>query len=114
MNRLCAALVLLCLALVAAGCGTPRRGELFGSALHIDTPELEKGQQVFMRYCNQCHPGGTGGVGPALNNKPLPGFFIRMQVRHGLGVMPGFTEDRISDEELDALVAYVKALRRAE
>jgi hypothetical protein len=35
-----------------------------------------------------------------------------VQVRHGLGTMPAFSEREISDGELDDLVAYVKALRK--
>jgi mono/diheme cytochrome c family protein len=69
------------------------------------------GRQVFMRFCNGCHPNGEGGLGPALNNKLLPGFLIKFQVRHGLGVMPSFSDDVISDEELDDLAGYLVALR---
>lgn len=100
--------------LLTAGCGTARRGALYGGPLEIESPQVRKGQQVFMRHCHQCHPGGTAGVGPALNNKPLPGFLIKFQVRHGLGAMPAFSEEHISSEELDALVAYLKALRRSD
>ncbi|MDC4226474.1 MAG: cytochrome c [Candidatus Manganitrophus sp.] len=57
-------------------------------------------------------PEGEAGLGPALNNKPLPGWMIRFQVRHGLGAMPAFSEKEISDRELDDLViAYLKAFR---
>lgn len=64
-----------------------------------------------MRVCNGCHPGGEAGLGPALNNKLLPGFLIKFQVRNGLGVMPSFSQDVISPEELDDLVSYLVALR---
>ncbi len=49
----------------------------------------------------------------ALNNKPLAGFLVRFQVRHGLGVMPSFDEERVTEEELDLLVEYLAALRRS-
>jgi mono/diheme cytochrome c family protein len=96
------------------GCGSPRRGELYGGSTAIESPLAEKGAIVFADSCNQCHPGGTAGVGPALNNKPLPGFLIKFQVRYGLGAMPAFSEDEIGPEELNALVAYLKELRRAD
>jgi mono/diheme cytochrome c family protein len=96
------------------GCGSPKRGELYGGPMAIESALAEKGVKVFAVYCNQCHPGGTAGVGPALNNKPLPGFLIKFQVRHGLGAMPAFSEEEIGPQELDALVAYLKELRRAE
>ena len=62
--------------------------------------------------CYTCHPGGAGGLGPALNNKALPASAIRLQVRHGFGVMPAFSEQQISQDQLDALIAFLKALRR--
>jgi mono/diheme cytochrome c family protein len=68
-------------------------------------------QRVFNAHCDQCHPGGEAGLGPALNNKPLPPFLMKIQVRRGLGAMPGFSEKLISDRELDNLIAYTKALR---
>lgn len=67
---------------------------------------------MFMTHCNPCHPGGEAGLGPAINNKPLPGFLIKFQVRRGLGAMPSFSEHHIKDQELNDLIAYIKALRR--
>jgi len=66
-----------------------------------------------MQHCNQCHPFGQGGLGTALNDKPAPRFLVKTQVRVGLGVMPGFSKEKISPEELDHLVDYVMALRKA-
>ncbi len=101
-------LLLLLLALVAA-CGPARRGEPF-TALQLE-PAEKKGREHFMHHCNPCHPGGAAGLGPALNNKPLPRWAIRLQVRHGLGAMPGFSKTEIPDEELEAIIGYLKALR---
>ena len=96
---------------VLLGCGSARRGvPLVGERTATD-PVLLLGRRTFDANCHQCHPGGTKGLGPALNNKPLPGFAIRLQVRNGLGAMPSFPEEEISDEELDALVTYMKWLR---
>jgi mono/diheme cytochrome c family protein len=88
-----------------------RRGEPIVGQLAISEPGIARGQQVFMRECHQCHPGGEAGLGPAINNKPLPGFLIKFQVRNGLGAMPAFSQNEISPEELDHLVEYLKALR---
>lgn len=76
------------------------------------TPRLQNGQKVFMEACNRCHPAGNAGLGPSFINKPLPAFLIRMQVRNGLGVMPSFDRDHMSNDELDSLIAYIKALRK--
>jgi mono/diheme cytochrome c family protein len=88
-----------------------RRGEPLYGPLRTTTPAIANGQQVFMRECHQCHPGGEAGLGPAMNNKPLPGFMIRFQVRRGFGAMPAFSQAEISPEELDNLILYLKQLR---
>jgi mono/diheme cytochrome c family protein len=93
--------------LVGSGCGADRRSEpLTGKQPTLDAQE-SFGERVFMRDCNSCHPQGAAGLGPAINDKPLPGFMIKLQVRVGLGAMPSFSDDEITEEELDALVAYL-------
>jgi len=101
--------VLLCL--LAAGCSA-RRSEPVAGPFHAAPPEVARGEIVFDEHCSHCHPGGEKGLAPAINNKPLPGFLIKFQVRHGMGAMPAFSDKEIEDEELDALVRYLKALRR--
>jgi mono/diheme cytochrome c family protein len=78
----------------------------------LASAEERAGEAVFMRFCNGCHPSGLGGLGPGLINKPLPGFAIRLQVRRGFGAMPSFSERVIPDDDLDALLAYLHAMRR--
>lgn len=99
--------------LLAAGCQSARRGEPF-TAVSLDTPELVEGREVFQTHCSHCHPGGEGGLGPAINNKPLPDFLIRFQIRNGLGVMPAFSEEQISDMEMENLLAYLGELKRQQ
>ena len=100
--------------LLLTSCGTARRGVPLTGEHTLPTEEIALGQRVFAGFCNGCHPGGAAGVGLALNDKPLPGWFIRYQVRHGIGVMPGFGKEVISDRELDALVDYLVYLRGLE
>lgn len=107
-SRLVLLLALLLLGLVSA-CGPARRGEPF-TQLQLSEAE-QKGQEHFMRYCHQCHPGGAAGLGPAINNKPLPRWLMRLQVRRGLGAMPSFSEEHISDDELEQILDFLKALR---
>ena len=106
-------IVLLLLIAATAACSTPRRSETLGNAPVLKTAAEERGQKVFMQNCNSCHVGGTGALGPSINDKPLPVFAMRFQVRHGLGVMPAFPEEKTSDAELDDLMTYLLALRRA-
>lgn len=96
---------------VLAGCAPAYRGEPIAGPLDVSDPQLARGRQIFAVYCHQCHPGGAGGLGPSLNDKPLPGWLIAYQVRHGLGAMPAFSPERISDEELEALIHYLEQLR---
>lgn len=102
----------LFLGLIAlAGCSA-RRSEPVAGPFQSASPEAMAGQVAFDRHCSHCHPGGERGLAPAINNKPLPGFLIKFQVRHGMGAMPGFSEKEIPDEELDALVKYLKELKK--
>ena len=99
-------------ALIAVGgCGAERKQDLPPQQI-AGNPELSRGQLVFMHECNQCHPGGAAGLGPAINDKPLPAGMIKMQVREGLGTMPHFSAQHISDDDLVALVAYLQARRQ--
>jgi mono/diheme cytochrome c family protein len=93
------------------GCGSARRGAP-GVVQLPDSPEFMQGQAIFMMHCNHCHPGGTAGLGPALNNKPLPRWFIGFQVRKGLGAMPAFSKKKISDDQLEQLTFYLIRLRQ--
>ena len=111
--------LLLMLSTAAAwvgGCGSPRRSEPIAGPLRLagDEPEDQavlRGRAAFAAHCYQCHPAGEAGLGPALNDKPLPGFAIKTQVRQGLGAMPAFSEQEIPPEQLDDLVAYLFELR---
>jgi mono/diheme cytochrome c family protein len=99
-------------ALWLAGCGSARRAEPLIGPLDLD-PLALRGERVFMEHCQACHPGGEAGVGPALNDKPLPGFARRAQIRAGLGAMPAFSADEIAPDALRDLIAYLDALRHA-
>lgn len=101
-----------CILLLMSGCGSARRSEPLTGPMRMEEPSVIQGRQVFSMHCHQCHPGGEGGLGPALNNKPLPGFLVRLQVRQGLGAMPGFSKEEISEKEMDDLISYLNALRR--
>lgn len=105
-----AKLSVVVLAALCASCGTARRDEPLYGPLRLGSAEKE-GERVFFEKCNQCHPQGEAGLGPALNNKPLPDVAIRYQVRHGVGYMPAFDEKMLPERELDRLLAYLEALQ---
>ena len=101
----------LAVILMTASCGSARRGEPLVGPIALTTPAEMHGEKVFMAHCSFCHPKGETGLGPAINDKPLPGFLIKTQVRSGLGAMPAFSRADISPDDLDAIVAYLMAIR---
>ena len=100
-------------AVALAACGSARRVEPIVGPTPMTTAELANGQIAFMAKCHQCHPKGEAGLAPAINDKPLPGFMIRLQVRAGFGAMPSFPEYEISEAELADIVSYLYALRES-
>jgi mono/diheme cytochrome c family protein len=71
--------------------------------------KIANGEIVFMAFCNKCHPAGESGLGPAINSNPAPQFIKRFQMRHGIGVMPGFKKTEISKSDLKAISRYLRA-----
>jgi mono/diheme cytochrome c family protein len=109
-HALRAALVGAACALLVS-CGSARRGDALVGEQRAPNEQLALGERVFDRQCSQCHPGGEAGLGPALNNKPLPQWAVRIQVRNGVGAMPRFASAEISHDELSAVTAYMVWLR---
>jgi cytochrome c2 len=71
------------------------------------------GEQIFIRSCNTCHPGGRAGFGPSLadiNQKYADDNVLKLFIRKGKGMMPGQPANVINDGELDHLVAYLRTL----
>jgi mono/diheme cytochrome c family protein len=102
----------IALLLALAACGTARRGLPVAAEPALDD-SARLGQLAFYEHCHACHPDGEAGLGPALNNRPLPGFLVRVQVREGFGGMPAFRADDLPPADLDAIVAYLDELRAA-
>ena len=94
-----------------AACHPLRRGEPIVGPMTLNDPDLQRGRILFDTHCYKCHLEGEGGLAPPFNDKPLPRFLMRTQVRVGLGAMPGFTKEQISDQELNALLDYIVYLR---
>lgn len=73
------------------------------------------GEQVFIRSCNTCHPGGRQGTGPALDdvNQKFPGdATLKKFIRKGKGSMPPQPKEAVNDRELDSLVDYLRSLNQ--
>ena len=104
-------LAIVCMLLV--GCGQEHRGEPRAPELVPENAAVARGERLFQKFCYQCHPGGSAGLGPAINDKPLPKLAIATQIREGIGAMPAFGEDWLSDTQVDDIASYVQALRDA-
>lgn len=95
--------LVLAVSLALAGCGGSLEGKV--------------GVELFEAGCARCHDrDGSGGIGPAIGTPDsnaatnLTDDQIRSVIRVGPGRMPAF--DRLTDEQVDSLVAHLRALQR--
>jgi mono/diheme cytochrome c family protein len=109
--RLCLSLCVGCAATMALG----------SASCAEDTQAFAAGRAVYTNWCAPCHdPGVTHpgthaltakyqGVksGVLLEWRDLSVSTVKVLVRHGISVMPQFRKTEISDQELDALAAYL-------
>jgi mono/diheme cytochrome c family protein len=71
------------------------------------------GEQIFIRSCNTCHPGGGKGIGPTLakvNEHFGEDNALKALLRKGKGTMPAQSKAVLNDEEMNNLVAYLRTL----
>ena len=71
-----------------------------------------RGEIVFARYCNSCHPRGAAGAGPSLIQSTLGAGEFHSFVRTGKNRMPAFNAGLISDEDLDHMYQYIQGLKK--
>jgi ubiquinol-cytochrome c reductase cytochrome c subunit len=92
---------------------------LFSCSLaHADGPagSVEKGKALYMKnMCYTCHgtvgQGGERGAGPKLAPDPFPFVAFEMQLRTPRSVMPRFTKEFVSDQELADIYQYVASIK---
>ncbi len=86
------------------------------------------GEQVYRRYCYECHGSGPDkpgtvalqakykGAVPALleQRTNLTAAFVAYTVRHGVSVMPAMRRTEISDAELKAIAGYLSRNTKAQ
>ncbi|MEM7437646.1 MAG: cytochrome c [Myxococcota bacterium] len=76
----------------------------------IGSTDVARGEVVYTEFCEGCHPGGEAGDGPKLVGLSESSSQMRFKVRYGGDEMPGFDSSKISDADLEALVAYTVTL----
>jgi mono/diheme cytochrome c family protein len=101
--------------------GTAAVSLLGRGSLAQDAQSFAAGRAVYTKWCAPCHDPGVShpgthaltvkyqGVKPGvlLEWKDLSVNTVKVFVRHGISVMPQFRKTEISDQELDALAAYL-------
>lgn len=120
------ALAVLAGAASAGAAGQPApvgKAKTEATALAPAEARLEQGKQVFQQWCAACHAAGRnypgtlalqakykGEIPAALEERTdLSPELVQYFVRHGISVMPFFRKTEISDSDLAALGAYLKA-----
>ncbi|WP_291910971.1 cytochrome c [Chitinophaga sp. CB10] len=101
-------LIYLLAAGLLAACAS-RKSEPVKQREFSPTGRVARGEEIYMVYCDKCHPGGEAGLGPAISSNPAPQFIKRFQMRHGLGVMPSFKKEEISKKDLRDISKYLHA-----
>ena len=110
-------------AVLAVTCGAVCLGHAFSfskaqkAAAAPDPVMVHAGQDVFNKYCFQCHSMNEGQnmLGPSLYaemRKPHPKKTpaeVRMILQNGKGKMPSFA-DRLTAMDTDNLLAYLRTL----
>lgn len=105
-------MVAMSAAALLAACVDARRSEPLAGPFEPPSAALKQGEVLFDRNCSKCHPGGEAGLGPAINNKPLPKFLVHTQVRVGMGTMPAFKPDELPESDVKLILDYLEALRK--
>jgi mono/diheme cytochrome c family protein len=99
--------------LLLAACGAPQEAIVPETQEVIPaTRDETHGKHLFLRFCYQCHPGGSQGLGPALDDRPITKATIRAQIRAGTGKMPAFNDEWLTDDQVAEIAEYVTTLHR--
>ena len=110
--------LLLSVALSLAGCAVSEEVRQIERVKQAQKEELAgrseqlTGQQVFIRSCNTCHPGGCAGAGPSLeeiNNRFPTDAQLAKFIRTGSGQMPPQPPSVLTDQELANLISYLRS-----
>lgn len=84
--------------------------------VQVSGADLARGRDLFIGSCAACHGAGAGGdaVGGGFVAPPLHGIdpvIVGEAIRTGPGAMPVFGPGQMSDEDLDAIAAYLLYLQ---
>lgn len=114
ITRLFLAFALL-VPMAACGGGAAEGGEGTTVAAQYEGPvqstDVATGEQLFNDVCGTCHVDGDA---PDLNEQAHAVAMIRQTVREGDGQMPPLDASRLSDDDLEAILAYMLSVHSAQ
>ena len=76
----------------------------------ITSTDAESGKAKFDDFCGDCHPDGGEDVGPSLIATPHTPAKLRQQIREGGGKMRPFSEKRLSNEDMESILAWLASV----
>lgn len=119
MNRCFAVSAVAILAACGGGAETPEGEASSGGdvALYegeVASTDVAGGAEQFESFCGDCHPDGEEDVGPSLIAHPHTAAELRKQVREGSGKMRPTSVARLSDENLEAMLAYLQTINAVQ
>ena len=80
----------------------------------IGSTDVARGQELYSKFCDDCHPDGEEDVGPSLIADPHSPAMLRRQIREGSGKMRPFPENRISADDMEAILAYLASINAVQ
>ncbi len=110
-NKISIVIFLITAIMMFYSCAIRKSEPIVGKTFTPKNMQVQHGQQLFMKNCQKCHPGGEGGLGPAIHPVPSPGFAKKIQMRIGVGVMPAFNHQELSKQDLKDITKYLIALK---
>lgn len=85
---------------------------LFISACSSPMGNPQEGKRWYaMNHCYACHgPNGNDGKAPDVSNLEMNFYLFKMKIRDaGSPIMPKYPEDKISDQDVADMYAFLKA-----
>ncbi len=76
----------------------------------VASTDVELGKEKFTDFCDDCHPDAQSGEGPSLIEHAHTAARIRQQIREGSDKMRPFSEARLSNENMEAILAYLASV----
>ena len=106
--------VMIGIVATAFGCSKESGGTTAYSLEDFDFPlvstDVAGGAETFAEFCEGCHPGGEKGDGPKISGEGISPSQMRWRIRSGGDDMPAFGPDKISNADLESLLAYAETL----